>query len=44
MKGISVMAWACMAASRAGSLKFTDDATRDDGDRMKPDVFCRFTN
>ncbi len=32
--GSGVMAWACMAASGAGPLNFTDDLMYDDSSRM----------
>ena len=33
------MAWACMAASRVGSLNFIDDVTHDGSGRMNSEVY-----
>ena len=37
--GVSVMAWACMAANGTGSLVFIDDVTADKSSRMNSEVF-----
>uniref|UniRef100_A0AAX7V033 Transposase Tc1-like domain-containing protein n=1 Tax=Astatotilapia calliptera TaxID=8154 RepID=A0AAX7V033_ASTCA len=37
--GVSVMAWACMAASRTGSFVFIDDVTVDKSSTMNSEVF-----
>ena len=41
--GGSVMAWACMAASKVGSLIFIDDVTHDGSSRMNSEVYKNIT-